>query len=68
MAPLFAEGTDVPMERTVKQFMLVASGHVDKLSGRQIGVHDDLDDLLARAQEVEELGLYAVRIRGLASA
>jgi NAD(P)-dependent dehydrogenase (short-subunit alcohol dehydrogenase family) len=64
----FAEGTDVPMERTVRQFMLVASGHVDALSGRQVGVHDDLGDLLARAQEVEELGLYAVRIRGLASA
>ena len=64
----FADGTDTPMDRAVKQFMFVASGQADALSGRQIGVDDDADEILARTREVEERGLYAIRIRGLDSA
>ena len=64
----FADGTDTPMDRAVEQLMLVASGKADALSGRQIGVDDDLDEILARTREVEERGLYAIRIRDLDSA
>ena len=64
----FADGTDTPMDKAVKQFMFVASGQVDALSGRQIGVDDDLDEILARSREVENRGLYAIRIRRLDSA
>ena len=63
----FAEGTDTPLDKAVEQFMFLASGRADVLSGRQIGVYDDPDQLLARVREVEERGLYVIRIRDFAS-
>ena len=63
----FTEGTDIPVEKTVRQFMYVATGYVDALSGRQIDVQDNLDDLLARSNDLEEQGLNAIRIRRLES-
>ena len=44
----------------------LASGEAGALSGRMIHVEDDLDELLARADEVRERGLYELRlVRGL---
>ena len=58
-------GRDVPIEKVVKQLMYVATGYVDALSGRQIDFYDDLDELLGRSQELEELNLNVSRIRRL---
>ena len=58
-----AEGRDVPIEKVVKQLMYVATGYVDALSGRQIDMFDDLDELLDRSQEIEELDLNVSRVR-----
>ncbi len=60
-----AEGRDVPIEKVVKQLMYVATGYVDALSGRQIDFYDDLDELLERSQELEELNLNVSRVRRL---
>jgi 3-oxoacyl-[acyl-carrier protein] reductase len=57
------EGRDVPIEKVVKQLMYVATGYVDALSGRQIDMFDDLDELLDRSQEIEELDLNVSRVR-----
>lgn len=41
----------------------LASGQADGLSGRFLHVLDDLDDLIARAEEVQRDDLYAPRLR-----
>jgi NAD(P)-dependent dehydrogenase (short-subunit alcohol dehydrogenase family) len=42
----------------------LASGRADRLSGRYIHAeHDDLDDLIARADEIVEKDLNAIRLR-----
>lgn len=63
----FADGADLPIEQVVKQLMYVATGYVDTLSGRQIDVTDDLDELLDRSGELREQNLNVIRIRRLES-
>ena len=41
--------------------MRLAAGDADSLSGRHLSVHDDLDALLARVQEVRSRDLYVLR-------
>jgi NAD(P)-dependent dehydrogenase (short-subunit alcohol dehydrogenase family) len=41
----------------------LASGRYDALSGRFLGIDDDLDDLLNRAGEIAERELYTLRIQ-----
>jgi hypothetical protein len=41
--------------------MRLASGEGDRLSGRHLSVHDDLDNLLARIDEVRSHDLYVLR-------
>jgi hypothetical protein len=42
----------------------LASGRYDPLAGRYLHAeHDDLDDLLARIDEIRELDLNAIRLR-----
>jgi NAD(P)-dependent dehydrogenase (short-subunit alcohol dehydrogenase family) len=43
----------------------LASGHADLLSGRFLHALDDLDELLAHADEIERDDLYAPRLRRL---
>ncbi len=60
-----AEGQDVPPERAAQLVVLLASGQVDLLSGRRIGVADDIDMLIRRAHEIVERDLFVLRFRRL---
>jgi NAD(P)-dependent dehydrogenase (short-subunit alcohol dehydrogenase family) len=50
---LFAEGQDTPIERPVQLVLDLAAGKADALSGCFIDVDDDLDALLAQADEIQ---------------
>jgi NAD(P)-dependent dehydrogenase (short-subunit alcohol dehydrogenase family) len=54
----------VPPELVAERCVALASGRVDRLSGCYIQLADDLDDLAARADEIEAQGLYTLRIKG----
>jgi hypothetical protein len=43
----------------------IATGEVDRLSGRHLSVHDDLDMLLSLTDDVLRDGLYLLRLHGL---
>ena len=43
----------------------LAAGHADGLSGRHLSVHDNLDAVLARLDEVRHDGLYQLRLQEL---
>ena len=62
----FEEGTDTPIEDSVRMFMFLASGRADALSGRHISVEDDEGELLRRVSEIEADDLYTLRVRPLA--
>jgi NAD(P)-dependent dehydrogenase (short-subunit alcohol dehydrogenase family) len=57
------EGRDVPVERAVELMLRLAAGDADRLSGRYISVHDDLDDLLARADAIRRHDSHVLRLR-----
>jgi 3-oxoacyl-[acyl-carrier protein] reductase len=57
-----ATGAHDTMEDAVHRLLQVAAGVYDSLPGRQIGVNDPPEKLLSRAGEIEERGLYGVRI------
>ena len=50
------------MERAVEKFMFLASGEADELSGCHIHVDDDESDLLRRAKEISDNGLYTLAL------
>ena len=53
-----------PPELAPRLVLELASGRLDKLSGRYIHAeHDDLDELAARADEIVEQDLNAIRLR-----
>jgi hypothetical protein len=54
------------MEDAVASLLRVAAGQFDELPGLQIGVNDLPEVLLPKAAEIEERGLYAVRVNELA--
>ncbi len=62
----FAAGTYDAMEDAVERLLQVAAGVYDSLPGRQIGVNDLPEVLLPKAAEIEERGLYVVRVNELA--
>jgi hypothetical protein len=49
------------IEDSTRQFMILASGRADALSGRYIHVKDDIADLLQRIDEIERENLYMQR-------
>ena len=57
----FEEGRDVPIERSTQQFMVLASGRLDALSGCYIFVRDDMADLMRRTDEIQRDNLYVQR-------
>ena len=63
---LISSGKADSMEDAVASLLRVAAGMFDTLSGRQIGVNDLPEELLPKAAEIEERGLYAVRVNELA--
>jgi NAD(P)-dependent dehydrogenase (short-subunit alcohol dehydrogenase family) len=53
-----------PPELAPRLVRALASGRADRLSGRYIHAeHDDVDDLIARADEIERDDLNAIRLR-----
>ena len=53
-----------PPELAPKLVLALASGRADRLSGRYIHAeHDDIEDLIARADEIVENDLNALRLR-----
>jgi NAD(P)-dependent dehydrogenase (short-subunit alcohol dehydrogenase family) len=62
---LISSGKADSMEDAVASLLRVAAGLFDALPGRQIGVNDLPEELLPKAAEIEERGLYAVRVNEL---
>ena len=62
---LFEQGRDVPAEKAARLVVQLASGRADALSGRFLGVADDLGKLLEELEEVKRSSLYMLRIRKL---
>ena len=53
-----------PPELAPRLVRVLASGRADRLSGRYIHAeHDDVDDLLARSDELRERDLNAIRLQ-----
>jgi NAD(P)-dependent dehydrogenase (short-subunit alcohol dehydrogenase family) len=64
-APVFADDAPwTPPELAPQLVRALASGRADALSGRYIHAeHDDVDDLIRRADEIREHDLNAIRLR-----
>lgn len=62
---IFSENLDVPMERPVQLIIDLASGRADLLSGRYLTVFDDVEALLAHAEDIERENLYSLRVQNL---
>jgi NAD(P)-dependent dehydrogenase (short-subunit alcohol dehydrogenase family) len=60
-----ADGRGADPGAAVELIVRLAAGDADDLSGRHISVHDDLDALLARVQEVRSRDLYVLRPEAL---
>ena len=61
---LLRDGRDTPPERVAETMLVLASGRADQLSGRFIRASDDIDDLIARADEITQGDLLTLRIKG----
>lgn len=59
----FDSGEDIPPEGAGELVVFLASGKADVLSGRCFGVGADPRDMVARAAQIEESDLYAMRLR-----
>ncbi len=64
-AGVFAEGAPwTPPELASRLVRILASGRADALSGRYIHAeHDDIEDLIRRADEIAEKDLHAIRLQ-----
>ena len=62
--PELAERADaLEPTRAAELCVTIAAGNLDPLAGRLIHVLDDLDALLARADEIRTEGFYTLRLR-----
>jgi len=68
MKTVFDEGKDVPVEPTLELVLRLATGEADRLSGRFIGFNDNLTELVARADEIQQEHRYVLRLPTLAGA
>jgi NAD(P)-dependent dehydrogenase (short-subunit alcohol dehydrogenase family) len=59
------EGGDVPADLSANLVTILASGKLDKFSGRFISTSDDINQLLTGAEEIEKHDLYTLRLRRL---
>ncbi|MDQ3824947.1 MAG: SDR family oxidoreductase, partial [Actinomycetota bacterium] len=62
-----AEGRVAQPDQGAEVLLRIATGELDRLSGRHLSVHDDLDALLARTEDVLRDDLYVLRRRDLPS-
>ena len=58
-----SEGHDVPPERAADLVLTLASGRADALSGCFIRINHDVDEMVARAEEIQQEGAYTLRLR-----
>jgi NAD(P)-dependent dehydrogenase (short-subunit alcohol dehydrogenase family) len=58
-----AEGRGAQPHQGAEVLLRRALGELDRLSGRHLSVHDDLDALLARTDDVLRQDLYVLRRR-----
>jgi NAD(P)-dependent dehydrogenase (short-subunit alcohol dehydrogenase family) len=63
---LFAEGRDMPIERSVHLVLRLAAGGADALSGRYITVEDDLDALIKQFAAGAPADQRLLRVNGIA--
>jgi NAD(P)-dependent dehydrogenase (short-subunit alcohol dehydrogenase family) len=56
-----AEGRGAEPSKAIELLLRLAAGDGDRLSGRHLSVHDDLDVVLARIDEVRAQDLYTLR-------
>jgi NAD(P)-dependent dehydrogenase (short-subunit alcohol dehydrogenase family) len=61
------EGRGAEPARAVEWILRLASGRYDALSGRQLSVHDDLDAILERIDDVRERELYVLGLQTLSA-
>jgi hypothetical protein len=55
---------DVPLDHAaIRILVAIAGGRVDALSGRLLTAGDDVDELLARADEIQKDGLFTLRLK-----
>jgi len=59
----FAAGRGADPEEAARLILALASGHADRLSGRHLGVTENLDALLARIDHIERDDSYTLRLR-----
>jgi NAD(P)-dependent dehydrogenase (short-subunit alcohol dehydrogenase family) len=60
---LLAEGDDIPPERAADLVVFLASGKADLLSGRFFSARENAEDLVRRANEIQDRDLYVLRQR-----
>lgn len=60
-----AAGRGAQPHQIAELLLRIATGEVDRLSGRHLSVHDDLDMLLSRTEDVLRDDLYVLRLHGL---
>lgn len=56
-------GSGRPPELAAKLVLFLASGRADALSGCYISIDDDVADMASRAEEIQQDGLYTLRLR-----
>jgi NAD(P)-dependent dehydrogenase (short-subunit alcohol dehydrogenase family) len=59
----FAEGRGADPRRAAEMIVDLAAGRADRLSGRHLSVHDDLEFLLGRADDIRKHDLRTLRVR-----
>ena len=64
---LFAEGGDMPIERSVHLVLRLAAGDADALSGRYLTVEDDLDALVKQFAAGSSAEQRLLRLNGIAA-
>ena len=60
---IFEEGRDYPPELVADLVLQLVSGKADRLTGRYLLAHRDLDQILERADEIIAGDLLTLRIR-----
>jgi NAD(P)-dependent dehydrogenase (short-subunit alcohol dehydrogenase family) len=61
------DALEVPMEQVVSLVLFLASGRADRLTGRFLSALEDVAQMVAQAEEIEQGELYTLRLRTVQS-
>jgi hypothetical protein len=64
----FTAGRGADPEEASRLILALASGNMDRLSGRHLSVTDSIDTLLSRMDQIERDDLHTLRLRVTGSA